>query len=593
MIIQNGMLLFVSESDLDANGVLRIPYGVQKILEGVGNSLSGIRAVYFPDTMKKISASVFNYNPSLKEIYFGNKIKRINYGCFQGCQNIKIIQIPRAPCKIQLNTFENLEKIIQRDDDGISKTYTVKKYSGIYYHEIPIKSIGKIKLSQLYRIDLTKDFLLTKPKICISIKNKATNFFISENLKEALLKCRKHMLIQSFNYQMWKYKATHNTDDDFERYELILCQALYNYLQSPYKKKKKDFFDYVKQYTNDIPKNLQYLKKFFTKYPGLETNFDELLEITCDKLIKKITPIRINNPINRSCTRWLKRHPVTPQQMYAIICAGYKNPGSFPYSWLKKIPNYKRGNATIQLHKLFKNATMQMYSPDNRLMEKYLHINILNQLSSKISKIIHQELNIKYLDSGNFSKTYTLQIPGDKIYVWKIYHCDNTEACIKAYQHDTELQNSFLVSGKKYYGNIKFRKILTAGLSNQRGEIYLIYPYTNNGTGKENIHRTFEFVRKYSLLDNNAENIIGNTIIDVGALRINYKNWYQPKYVSKITNTILYQSWNDLGYVLNNYTSRQIHDALNFIDGKISVHSLEFGKVQSKIEFLRNKTRIR
>ena len=34
---------------------------------------------------------------------------------------------------------------------------------------------------------LTKDFLLTRPKICVSIKNKATNFFISENLKEVVM----------------------------------------------------------------------------------------------------------------------------------------------------------------------------------------------------------------------------------------------------------------------------------------------------------------------------------------------------------------------------------------------------------------------
>ena len=155
------------------------------------------------------------------------------------------------------------------------------------------------------------------------------------------------------------------------------------------------------------------------------------------------------------------------------------------------------------------------------------------------------------------------------------------------------MQNSFLFGGKKYYGSTKFRRISTAGISNQRGEIYLIYPYTEATPSKEKIYRDFESTRKYTLVDRNSDNFLGNTIIDTGAIRINYDNWGQPRYVSKITNTILYQSWNALGYVLNNYSCRQIHNALTFIEGKTSVNNLEFNTIQSKIDFLKQKTKTR
>ena len=66
---------------------------------------------------------------------------------------------------------------------------------------------------------------------------------------------------------------------------------------------------------------------------------------------------------------------------------------------------------------------------------------------------------------------------------------------------------------------------------------------------------------------------------------------YENGKISKISNTILYHSWNDLGYVLNNYTSSQIHNALEFVSDRISIRWIDFNKIQAKIEFLKNKTR--
>ncbi len=594
MIIKNGTLFSVSEEDLTPNGELHLPNGITRIIDGVGNSLNGLKALYLPDSMKRVSSLIFNNNQNLKTIYFGKKTNFINYAPFKFCPNITAIQIPDTKFKtFPLEIFFNLKKVIIRQTDDKLVTRYVKKYRNSYYYESNIRNFGKIKTSILQKVSFTNSKEQAQ-KICLSIPTKGRKYFIEEDIKSAIIECRKYLLMQEFEYAILQYKTQNNIRDEFYNYDNILRSAMEKYIYNSQINFTKERIQKAKEHIRNIPKYTNYIQKFFKKYDSIDNFYEELLEIPIDKLSKKLTPKKTTNKnVNKSCTRWLRRHPVTIDEMYSIVRAGYKNPGSFPYSWLKKIPKSQRGNATERLHKLFKKTTSKLYGPNNPSIQEYINLNELKILSTEISKIIKQPIDIKYLGSGEFSKTYTLEIPGDKKYVWKIYHCDNTDAYISSYYHDTELQNSFLLGGKKYYGKIKFRNISTAGISNQRGEIYLIYPYTDGEPVKTRIHKPNQIVQKYSLLDKNQRNVLGNTIIDLGALRINYLNWQQPKHVSKIMNTILYHSWNDLGYILNNYSSIQIRQALSFISENMYAKSLDFYKIQKKIDFLKQKAKIR
>ena len=71
MNISNGVLLSVSAADLDNAGALRIPDGVTQIAGGVGDNLSGVRMIYFPDSVTEIARPCFCNNPDLDTVYFG------------------------------------------------------------------------------------------------------------------------------------------------------------------------------------------------------------------------------------------------------------------------------------------------------------------------------------------------------------------------------------------------------------------------------------------------------------------------------------------------------------------------------------------
>lgn len=413
--------------------------------------------------------------------------------------------------------------------------------------------------------------------------------FIGKSLKSTAYEYRKYFLMQEFERTMWMYKATSSlSEETLRRYEFILREALKESINKLCPVINKKDQKRIRNYIKNIALYVDYIAGIEKKYKGAAKQFYELYGLTFEELLNKISP-ETGNKLGKTCTRLVKKRPIAPTEMSAIVNAGYENPGAFPFSWLKNIKKDNRSAATKKLHELFKKASIKMYSPDKAQDQT----TVLESLSKKISKIIKQEIEIKYLESGNFSKTYTLQIPGDKKYVWKIYHCNKYWKTITSYHHDTELQNSFLVGGKKYHGKLKFRKISTAGISNQLGETYLIYPYTEEEPIKKIIFRPMYSTKAYSLIDMNENNFLGNTLIDIGGLRIDYNNWQQPRYISKIVNTILYHSWNDIGYVLNNYNSHQIRDAIDFLNGKVSTNSLDYNKIQEKIEFLKNKTRTR
>lgn len=592
MIITNGVLQHVDPGDLSARGILRIPNGITNIKTNVGNNITGLKQIYLPESLKNIPEYVFCNNPGLVAIYFGRTIDSISNSAFSKCPNLQHIRMPddwRNMYSWFRAATQNITSISQYDANNKLNKYKLCKYYNRYYHESDVRHIGQYSIHTLYRLNLfAPTTALFTPESEIGIRS-GRQIFIHHKFEDAILHMRKHQINQEFEYAMRIYDITHpgNELKNLD-WQTILRNAFQN---SVYTQRHINvrFRNTARNWIKNINIYAKQLFDIEKKYPNVGPEFLELDTLSMDELIQIITPIKSQkSAVNQSCTRWLKRHPVTPDEMNAIVRAGYKNPGAFPYSWLIKIPQNCRGNATRRLHRIFKDFSVKLYSP-----QYYTDTDTeLHNTACKISAIIKQPIDIKYLSVGNFAKTFTLQIPGDKKYVCKIYHSDRTYNLVKKYNHDTELQNSFLVGGRRYYGKTKFRKISTAGISNQRGEIYLIYPYTDPEPSQTRIYKPFEQTQWYILNDMNRDNYMGNTIIDIGALHINYDRWSQPQYVSKITNTVLYQSWNALGYVLNNYTISQINTAIDFISERVSARTcIDYTTIQKKLDFLRQKTR--
>ncbi len=590
MITVNNVLLSVQNQDVDENGVLYIPNDVIRVTGGVGTKLCGLRGIVMSDSVREIQSGAFDDNPELEFIDFGNGVKTINSMAFNHCPNVTKITIPYSwP---QLNpwfkfAFQKLNTVARRTPDGNICTYPIINCCGQYYFESHRRKIGNITAKKLHKIEFQGNDITPNYSAAVCLAN--GECFINNKFKFAINDCRVHIILQEFERIIHEYECQHGEIPD--QYKLIFRDAL--------KKTYTNVSEYkiparqkLREYAGGLSHIIQCMDNIIDKYKNAQSTFYELRGINIHDLMNTIGHTATQPRTTQSCTRWLKSRPVSSHEMRAIVAAGYKNPGAFPYSWLIKIPPQDRGKATLQLHDAFKNATIKMYSPDMVEIQQKLHQDTLAELARNVSKIIHQPIKIKYLSSGNFAKTYIVQIPGDTKYVWKIYHCDRTDELMRMYYHDTELQNSFLVGGKKYSGKIKFRNISTAGISNQRGEIYLIYPYTDAKILRDKIFIPFENTRPYSMVDSNYENFRGNTLIDVGALRINYDNLSHPQFVSKIARTILYHSWNDLGYVLNNYSSHQIGMALNFISDRISIYYPDITTIRKKIDFLKQQARI-
>ena len=172
-----------------------------------------------------------------------------------------------------------------------------------------------------------------------------------------------------------------------------------------------------------------------------------------------------------------------------------------------------------------------------------------------------------------------------------MYHSNRDGKIFTDWNHDTELQNSFLVSGRKYYGKMKFRKISVAGISNQRGEIYLIYPYTEYRNKIYPGGHITPTLKNFNIYDRNINNFCGDTVIDIGALRINNARLRQSRHVLKISNTILYHSWDDLTYILDKYSVPEISDACSFISKSLKPNSYQYKTIRDKIIYLRTHMR--
>lgn len=312
---------------------------------------------------------------------------------------------------------------------------------------------------------------------------------------------------------------------------------------------------------------------------------DELSFLSLQELGQVILPIQSQN-LGKTCTRLVKRRPDNANHVHAMMCVGYKNPGCFPYQWLEHVPKNQRGTVTTALHNAFGRAASDLYSPayySSPDLQRRLGY-VLDTLARKITELTQVSAKIEYCSHGFFSKTYKITC-GARAYILKIYHSNVQYYTTKTYAHDIEAQNSFLVSGKKYCGRVRYRQVLTAGISNQRGSRYILYPFVD-GAQVDVKHNPYDIFKTYHFCDNIGHgNQCGNTIIDTGMIHVNECRIGRP-YMTKIINTILYRPWDDLSIVLGKYTPQQISKSIEFISGRIEPDTPNRDTINAKLEFL-------
>lgn len=586
MDIQNGILFKVSPADISKDGSLVIPETVTEIESNALSNCNKLKSLYMPNSLNKIYEKAFCNNNKLEFINFGDNIKRIYENSFIGCNNLKTIKIPKNWKREFINFFfgihKNINKIIKQYDDE-TKEYKIYQHNGAFFIEQRRRKINDIEVIYLNISDFEKEAdLETTHAYIIKIQNEDFFFlFVADKLFYLM---NREIIFNYFNTIKHKYVPNCPEKD-------IICLVLESSLKAILHSKeslsgrtKKELLSYEKQ----IPEIVAAIKIFIKKYPNCNT-FEELQSLDLNEL-RSVLMLKEQDVHYGNLNRLVKKRPIFNCDMYDITADGYKEIGAFPYKWLKNIPVFNRSSTTKNLRTAFINSTRNLYTPSFTFPETKMFEKLeLEKLSKTISKETKQRVQIKYFGSGHFSKTYLIEFPNNDKYIWKIYHGDLLNREFNRWKHNTEIQNSFLLSGKKYYGKSRFRTVSAGTLSSQRGERYSIYKFIEEKPAAVK-HDCFETLKRYYLYDlSNSDNSKGSTITDLGAIKITQESWHQPKYMIKIKNSIIYHSWDSLYYVLNNYKSYQIKKTIKFIEDNINRDVKNINQIQAKIDFLKNK----
>lgn len=98
MVIRNGVLLKVEESDIDENGYVLIPADVKNVEEEAFSSLVNLKSVKFSDGVENIAFDAFYSLPNLEKVIFPSSIKSIgtsDFTCvFNSTPKIEDVELP-------------------------------------------------------------------------------------------------------------------------------------------------------------------------------------------------------------------------------------------------------------------------------------------------------------------------------------------------------------------------------------------------------------------------------------------------------------------------------------------------------------------
>lgn len=580
MIISNGILLSVSNDDLTADGALCVPDGVRRIGARVGCDMPRMRALALPDTLKAIGNGAFCYNHNLESIKFGAGVKKIPNGALVGGSFLRTITIPRTWTNLD-NTVEHLladKCTVVRDmGNDTLQTFPLFRHGDRFFYEQSRRDICGITIYNLLLPRFDDNGISGAARVAV---HTGRSTFIEPTLDAAMDDARRKKIMNEFQYALWKNRVQRTKKTKFdEDIDDVILGAAYRTLhgQSRVNAATRAM---MRGWADRIPQMSADIMAFIKKYP-LRRDLYELHGVDFDKMMQIVAPMA-RGAMTKSATRRLKHAPVDAAEMNAMALVGYQNPGAFPYEWLQQIPRDKRGATTARLHKIFKNAAIKSYCADtpdacNRMMPA------MDDLEQKMSRVLKQPVDIMYVGGGCFGKTHMIFVGDAPAHILKTYHSDCEHGFFATWAHDTELQNSFLLSGRKYYGDLHWRQIETAGISIQRGERYLICKLAE---GMRDVlpKPPYEQFKWYNVYDH-SDNLIGNTLIDCGALEIVPQFQTKP-YMRKIINTVLYRPFNELNMIQKKYNAEQIRTAVEFINARMTHDTVKRDEICRKLQFL-------
>lgn len=196
--------------------------------------------------------------------------------------------------------------------------------------------------------------------------------------------------------------------------------------------------------------------------------------------------------------------------------------GDIPFFWFRKITQENLRVKKQKIFDLFANFALKIYSPQNMPLEKFSRdIEIFRK---SLSEILQEKINIEFLGEGAIGKAFKLSI-GEKNCTLKLFHQQDkslqsytsghgkgAEILVASYAKANEKVNKF---AKFFFG--RFAR------ENDNDGFFITDFVTENSARKissKNIiwERLKSFLYSYDAY--RKDNMIGNTVVDYGNLKI-------------------------------------------------------------------------
>ena len=113
MRVENGVLIKVTDEDINPDGSFTFPRGVTSIGDDAFEYCSSLEQIEIPEGVTKIGSRAFQHCSNLKNIKISDGVTVIGYGAFIYCTSLKRVKIPEGVTKFYGFTFGNCTSLEQ------------------------------------------------------------------------------------------------------------------------------------------------------------------------------------------------------------------------------------------------------------------------------------------------------------------------------------------------------------------------------------------------------------------------------------------------------------------------------------------------
>jgi len=267
-------------------------------------------------------------------------------------------------------------------------------------------------------------------------------------------------------------------------------------------------------------------------------------------IVKKELKLKKQDNIKFRSNVFFKKNfcdPIRLENLYKRYQISNKKIGTIPKVFFRKVKNVDKKKTALSLYSILSKYSFELnyyFDFDETMLDKNLILlkreYTLNSLKQELSNVIHQNVNVEYINHGYFGNAFKL-IVGKKNFCYKVFFPKFSSNECKNFGPHFEPQIALYTkqnSSKKRFVNFYFGQV-TDGLF---FDAFMITDFLEE-SGKKNLYNenNLEFLTMTNSEENKCGNKINGSIVDFGGIYIKMpelENKKLRKYV-RVINSVL------------------------------------------------------